>query len=61
MRIYLPTGPSYDLGLDAATVLSGLFDFIGDNIVPILTIMGVITGLWFIVNRFNNAKSSGSL
>lgn len=47
-----------DLGLDSTTVLNGFFSVIGANIVPILTLMGIMLGVTWVIRKFGAAKKS---
>lgn len=47
---------AYALGLVAETVTSGYFQVIGDNIVPILTLMGIMLGVAFARKMFNKSR-----
>jgi hypothetical protein len=46
------------LGLEANTVLNGFFSVIGSNIVPILTLMGIMLGVTWVIRKFGAAKKS---
>lgn len=49
-------GSSYSFGFDAATVVTGMFAVIGQNIVPILTLMGITLGAAWVVKYFKHAR-----
>lgn len=49
-------GTSYNIGLDASSVFSGLLSVLSANIVPILTLMGLALGLRYVLTGFNKAK-----
>ena len=44
--------------LDSGTVLNGFFATITTNIVPILTLMGVMLGVRWVVRKFGAAKNA---
>lgn len=46
----------YQFGLDAATVVTGMFAVISQNIVPILTLMGITLGAAWVVKYFKHAR-----
>ena len=47
-----------ELGLDSSTVLNGFFSTVTANIVPILTLMGVMLGVRWVVRKFGAAKNA---
>ena len=47
---------SYALGLVAENVTSGYFQVITENILPILTLMGVMLGVAFARKMFNKSR-----
>lgn len=49
-------GATYALGLVADNVTSGYFEVITQNILPILTLMGVMLGVAFARKMFNRAR-----
>lgn len=40
----------------AATIIAGLFSVISANIVPILTLLGIMLGVFFTTKMMNKAK-----
>lgn len=53
-----PTLTTTEIGLDANTVLNGFFSVVGSNIVPILTLMGIMLGVTWVIRKFGAAKKS---
>lgn len=47
-----------ELGLDSGTVLNGFFAVVSANIVPILTLMGIMLGVSWVIRKFGAAKKS---
>lgn len=47
---------SYALGLVVDNVTNGYFQVIGDNIVPILSLMGIMLGVAFARKMFNKSR-----
>lgn len=48
----------YSLGLNAATVTKGFFDVVVANIPAVLTLLGVMFGVAWIMRRFKKAKNA---
>lgn len=48
--------PSYSLNLSAAEVTNGFFKVISDNILAVLTLMGIMLGVGWILKRFRKAR-----
>lgn len=46
----------YQFGFDATTVVTGMFAVISQNIVPILTLMGITLGAAWVVKYFKHAR-----
>lgn len=49
-------GSNYSFGFDATTVITGMFAVISQNIVPILTLMGITLGAGWVVKYFKHAR-----
>lgn len=47
-----------EIGLDSSTVLNGFFSVVSSNIVPILTLMGIMLGVTWVIRKFGAAKKS---
>lgn len=47
---------NYSLGLVADSVVSGFFGVITENITQILTLMGIMLGVAWVVRKFGAAK-----
>ena len=57
--IFLEQTPvDVSMALDSGTVLNGFFATITANIVPILTLMGVMLGVRWVVRKFGAAKNA---
>lgn len=56
LTIARETGTGYSFGFDASTVVTGMFAVIGQNIVPILTLMGITLGAAWVVKYFKHAR-----
>lgn len=46
----------YQFGFDPATVVTGMFSVITQNIGPILTLMGITLGAAWVVKYFKHAR-----
>ena len=46
----------YQFGFDPATVVTGMFSVITQNIAPILTLMGITLGAAWVVKYFKHAR-----
>lgn len=49
-------GTSYAIGLDAASVFGGLLSVLTQNIAPIMTLMGLVLGLKYVMRAFKAAS-----
>lgn len=49
-------GSNYSFGFDPTTVVTGMFAVISQNIVPILTLMGITLGAGWVVKYFKHAR-----
>mgnify|MGYP001810320012 CR=1 FL=1 len=56
LNLFLTASYSIFPADSAATIIGGLMSVIGDNITPILTLLGLTTGIFFVTRMLNKAK-----
>lgn len=46
----------YDIGLDSSVVIAGVFAVVKENIIPIMTLMGVMLGYYLVMRAYKASR-----
>lgn len=52
------TSGDYSLGLDASVVTDGVWAVVSQNIIPILTLLGIMLGFYLVIRFFRRAEKA---